>query len=37
MILVMEKNEKKTEAGPASNRKIKTNNNNKQSEVNAYV
>jgi hypothetical protein len=33
----MKINEKKNEAGPATNRKIKTNNNNKQTEVNAYV
>jgi len=30
-------NEQKTEAGPGSNRKIIINNNNKQTEVNAYV
>ena len=30
-------NEKKTEAGPGLNRKIIINNNNKQTEVNAYV
>ena len=33
----MEKNEQKTEAGPVLNRKIKINNNNEQTEVNAYV
>jgi hypothetical protein len=33
----MEKNEKKIEAGPALNRKIVINNNNKETEVNTYV
>jgi len=33
----MKINEQKNEAGPVLNRKIIINNNNKQTEVNAYV